>query len=133
MSVLGPKNEGLFAIPLHDQELIASWISGKATKTQIAYLKVATDLFDFAKGKTLSEIVETDLKSFLGLKQWQALDTKKQRAAILKALFKFARRKKHIQSDPAEDLESVKSHDKINERYLSEEEVFRMIDRASAF
>ncbi len=114
-----------------DQTLVISWIAGKATKTQVAYLKVATDLFEFAKGKPLSEIGESDLKSFLELKPWQALDTKRQRAAILKALSKFARRKKHIQTDPAEDLESVKSHDKINDRYLSEEEVFRMIDRTS--
>ncbi len=129
LSILGPKNEGLFAISMADQTLVSSWIAGKATKTQVAYLKVATDLFEFAKGKPLSKIGESDLKSFLKLKKWQALDTKKQRAAILKALFKFARRKKYIQTDPAEDLESVKSHDKINERYLSEEEVFRIIDR----
>ena len=83
--------------------------------SQKAYLKMGEDLFSDLN-KPLEEITEEELRNFLELKSWLAPDSQKQQITIVKSLFKFARRKRMILIDPAEDLTTIQTHDKINER-----------------
>jgi integrase/recombinase XerD len=108
-------------------QLLQAWTFGKATKTKISYLAVIRDLLSYTHPKQIGDISEQDLKEFLSLKSYQAPDTKKQRTAILRSFFKYLTRKRIIAFDPALDLPTVKTHDKLNERYLSEEEMIKMI------
>lgn len=116
-----------------DEDLIKLWLHGKAKKTQVDYKRVSRELLDCLGDKSLKEVSESFIQSFMDLAKHKSAHTQKQRVAIIKSLFQFARKKKYISENPAEDLKSIDAHNKITERYLSQEEVFRMIDRTTDF
>jgi integrase/recombinase XerD len=118
---------------LQDQEILKLWLHGKSKKTQTDYIRIANELLDCLGDKSLIEASEIFIQSFIDLAKHKSPHTQKQRVAIVKSIFKFAVKKKYIVTNPAEDLKSVEAHNKITERYLSEEEVFRMIDRTQEF
>jgi integrase/recombinase XerD len=118
---------------LQDQELLKLWLYGKSKKTQIDYSRIANELLDYLGDKSLKEVSESFLQSFADLAKHRSPHTQKQRVAILKSLFKFALKKRYMALNPADDLKSIEAHNKISERYLSEGEVFRMIDRTHEF
>jgi integrase/recombinase XerD len=116
-----------------DLECLKLWLHGKAKKTQIDYTRIVNELLDCLGDKSLKEVSESFLQSFIDLAKHKSPHTQKQRVAVVKSLFKFAVKKKYVAANPADDLKSIEAHNKISERYLSQEEVFRMIDRTSDF
>jgi integrase/recombinase XerD len=116
-----------------DQELLKLWLHGKAKKTQIDYRRIALELLDSLGDQTLKDVTESYLQAFVDLAKQKSLHTQKQRVAILKSLFRFSVKKKFLVVNLADDLRSLEAHNKISERYLTEEEVFRMIDRTENF
>jgi integrase/recombinase XerD len=117
---------------LQDQEMIESWLQSKAQKTQIDYRRIANELLDALGDSSLKDATEFFIQSFINLVKHKSPHTQKQRVAIVKALFKFLVKKKYIVLNQADDLKSIEAPNKITERYLSEEEVFRMIDRTQS-
>jgi integrase/recombinase XerD len=114
---------------IQDDELLKLWLHGKAKKTQTDYRRVANELLDALGDQSLKEVSEAFLQAFVDLAKNRSLHTQKQRVAILKSLFSFSVRKRYLAVNVACDLKSVEAHNKITERYLTEEEIFRMIDK----
>jgi site-specific recombinase XerD len=67
--------------------------------------------------------------TILGTYQFKSHETIRQKVAIIKSLFTFALREEYIARNPAIRIPPLKPHLKISNRRLTEEEVFRMIDR----
>lgn len=116
-----------------EREWLDSWVFGKADKTKFAYLKLGQDFFSFVHPRKLTDLKEQDLIHFLDWRKWQSPDTKKQKLAILRSLFKFLTRREVVTKDLALNLPSIKTNDKLTERYLSEEEVMRMMTMTENF
>jgi integrase/recombinase XerD len=140
LEVLAHKNEGkshqLFGESLNlpifgsDQEFMKSWVDlKKSIHTKRAYTKVGEELLSFIHPKTLKDVTLPTLQHFLGTYKFKSHETIRQRVAIVQSLFSFAVKVDYLPKSPAVLLPTLKSHSQISNRRLTEEEVFRMIDR----
>jgi integrase/recombinase XerD len=117
----------LSASRIQDLQFLESWVSGKSKHTKRGYLRIGQELLTELHPKTLRDATLQTLQLFLDLKTYRKEGTKSQRAAILKSLFTFAAKTGYLQANVAAFLPKVKMNSNLTERYLSEEEVMRMI------
>ena len=140
LDVLDPKNKGEFqsfweaqsSDPVFgsDEQFIESWLAHKkSTHTKRAYKKVGEELMNFIHPKTLKDVNLPTLQHFLGTYHYKSHETIRQKIAIIQSLFSFAVKVDYLPKSPAVLLPTLKSHSQISNRRLTEEEVFRMIDR----
>lgn len=111
-----------------DQEFLKSWVMGKSKHTKRAYLKVGEELLSSLHPKSLKEASLSQLQQFVELHAGRSHDTRRQRTAIVKSLFSFGQKTGYLSLNPAAFLPTVKGQSKISERYLTEEEVMKMIN-----
>jgi integrase/recombinase XerD len=113
-----------------DQQLIEAWVELKRSPhTKRAYIKVGEEFLSFIHPKTLKQVTLPNLQQFLGTYKYKSHETIRQKIAIVQSLFSFAVKVDYLPKSPAVLIPSLKSHSQISNRRLTEEEVFRMIDR----
>jgi integrase/recombinase XerD len=105
-----------------------SWITKmESFHTKRAYLKVAEDLLNFTHPKKLSDLTFAAIQNFIETYYFKSHETKRQRIGILKSLFSFGVKSGYFVTNPTVMISSPQSHSKLTERYLTEEEVMKMI------
>jgi integrase/recombinase XerD len=112
---------------LQDLQFLETWVSGKSKHTERGYLRVARELLTELKPKTLRDATLQSLQLFLDLGACRKEGSKTQRAAVLKSLFTFGVKTGYLPANVAAFLPKIKMSFNLTERYLSEEEVMRMI------
>lgn len=110
-----------------DEALLKTFLMGKSPKTQESYERVTRELLDFIHPMLLRDVGLPQLQAFLELKSKQAHESQRLRLAIVNSFFSYALKTGYIPANPASFLPKPQAHNQIAERYLTVEEVIRMI------
>lgn len=110
----------------HDEQVLEMWLYGKASSTQRKYRQQVGRLLEYV-GKPLREITLADLQSFaeslVGLKA----NTIARYMAAVKSLLTFAHKMGYLAVNVGAVFQLPKFKDTLNERILSQGQVFEMI------
>jgi len=110
-----------------DRDLIETWLSGKASTTRMVYFRVAAELGAALHPRSLRNVTLQDLQGFIAIKSSRKPDTLRLRIAIVKSIFSFAQKTGYLPVNVAAFLSSPVSQSDLSKRYISEEDVMRMI------
>jgi len=121
-----------FTQPSLDQSLLKTFLLGKSPPTQKTYGRILGEFFDFtsehgSEPLSLREVGLSQLQAFLEIKSHHSHESQRLRSAVLRSFFSYALRTGYIQANPASFLPKLPAHHQIAERYLTAEEVIRMI------
>lgn len=109
-----------------EDAFIESWLYGKAKHTQTSYKRISRQLRAYLHPKTLKDADLASIQAFL-LEVKGADDTKRSVAIAVKALYSFGFKSGYFPINLAGLIKSKRYQSKISERYVTEEEVMRMI------
>ncbi len=112
---------------LQDLQFLESWISGKSKHTIRGYKRVVEELLAELHPGSLKDATLQILQQFLDFRSYRKDGAKTQRAACVKSLFAFAVKTGYLTRNVAAFLPKIKANSSLSERYLTEEEVIRMI------
>lgn len=113
-------------IASEDDLFIHSWVYGKAETTQKAYRRIVRDLRGYLHPKGLRDADLSLLQGFLSEVKG-ADETKRSVGIAVKALYSFGFKSGYFPVNLAGLLRSRRYQSKISDRYVTEEEVMRMI------
>jgi integrase/recombinase XerD len=114
-----------------DDALVLAWLGGKSPHTRRAYSRIAEDFRAWVHPRGLREARITELQSFIEIKAHSGRSTRALRASVLKSIYSFGTRAGYFAANLGAFLTGVKTESKLAERYLTEEEVLRMIALSS--
>ena len=124
-------DEKLFDLDLsskiQDQTLIKAWVHGKSQSTKRAYLRIARELIGELHPKNLKQAHLEFLQWFISFRSGLKPESIKQRTAIIKSLFTFAHETGYLPGNETRLIRLPKRQTNRASRYLTEEEVLRMI------
>lgn len=111
-----------------DRLIIDAFLLGKSKKTRETYARVLCEFLDFiTKDRTLRELGLATLQGFMEWKSHEAHESRRLRQAVLSSFYSYAVRTGYLPVNLASFLPKISSHHQLSERYLTEEEVIRMI------
>ena len=114
-----------------EQEIIFSWLlQKKEGTTRRNYKREVEKFFGRFHGVSLKEISVGHLSVFLSERDSLSLSSKKFAKDVLSSLLSFALKLGYLDRSPADVLDTIRVPDKTSGRLLTEEQVFRIIDRA---
>ncbi len=121
------------ALFLREQELVYSWLIQKREGTTRRNYKRIFDKFRERFPKLLiRDISVGHLSVFLEEQSHLSLSSKRFTRDVLSSLLKFSLKLGHISVNPAAALDPIRVPDRTASRLLTEEQVFRLIDRADS-
>lgn len=109
-----------------DEHLIALWLHGKSTHTQIAYQADVERFRDFV-GKPLQQIMLQDLQDYADSLAGLSGNTRKRVTNSVKSLFTFGHKLGYLPFNVAAALKAPSVKNTLAERMLTESEVLTMI------
>lgn len=109
-----------------DDAFIESWLHGKSKLTRKTYALIAKRLRAFIHPKNLKEVELVTLQTFLSELKG-ADETKRLASTTIKALYSFGHKSGYLSANLGSLLPALKYQFKLTERYLTEEEVMRMV------
>ncbi len=116
-----------------DRELLKSFLLGKTQRTQESYKRIVLEFLSFLNPVLLRNTTLGSMKAFLELKSYQAHESKRLRLAVIQSFFSYAVKSGYLPTNIAAFLPKMEVHHKISERYLTQEEVVRMIAMTGEF
>ena len=90
-------------------------------------MRIAEELLAELHPKALRDTTLQTLQLFLDVRSYRKERSRTQHAAVLKSLFSFGVRTGYLSMNVGSFLPKIKIYSNLTERYLSEEEVIRMI------
>lgn len=113
----------------NDEECIVLWLHGTSPNTRAAYVHDVRCFLTFAR-KSLRDVMVRDVQQFMDSLKTAAA-TKDRVLSAIKSFSAFAHRIDYISVDMAKVVRRPKLRRRLAERFLSEEEVDRIIEQES--
>jgi integrase/recombinase XerD len=115
----------------NDDEIILSWLSGKAKTTKVSYHSTSKQFREFI-GKSLSEVMIEDLNLWCDrLKMTYKPVTVQDKILIIKSLFSYCHQVGYLPNNITALIKTPKVKNDLAQRILDEKEVKRLINTAS--
>ena len=111
-----------------DELTIKAWCAGKSENSRRAYIRIAEEFLAWIHPRNLKRITIHDVQSFVETKRKA---TAALRTAALKSLLTHAHKTGYLEANLGAFIRGVKSDSKLTERYLTRDEVTRMIASTS--
>jgi len=110
-----------------DAAFLASWLFGKSTKTQIAYL---ADMHKFYThvGKSLQVVTLADVQDFITSLSTLKVSTQARAIATIKSALSFGLKTGYLSFNVGAVVKLPKKENTLAERIMTERQVYRMID-----
>lgn len=132
------ENKGATAAPVvairanSDATLIDIWLRNQASeRTRVTYAKAIEQFMDFVGAPLQSLSMESVLeyKEFLA-ENYGSDHSRKLKLNAVKSLLSFAAKTGYTRFNVGAAVPSFKAHDRLSERIVSEQDIFRLIDAA---
>lgn len=113
-----------------DGMLIDMWLQGLPASTQRAYRREVCELLDYV-GKPLRDVTLIDMQAYERAKLLEKADTSRARAiAAVRSLYKQLQASNYIAVNPAAFWRAPKIKETLAERYLTPDEIDRILAHA---
>ncbi|PSF29178.1 integrase [Aphanothece hegewaldii CCALA 016] len=129
--MLTPKGTQVLTNATNDDEIILSWLSGKAKTTKVSYYSTAKQFREFI-GKPLSDVMIEDLNLWCDrLKMTYKPVTVQDKILIIKSLYSYCFSVGYLQNNIMALIKTPKVKDDLAQRILDEREVKLLINATS--
>lgn len=115
---------------IQDELFVRSFLSGKSKNTVRAYQRIISEFFKWIQPNDLKNASVYLVQSFFESREYESRSTRAVRVKAIKSLFTYAQRTGYMVVNLGAFIKGVQSNSKITDRYLTEEEVSRMIGNA---
>lgn len=112
-----------------DEKVIQMWLHGKSVHTQRGYRRDATEFLEYIKAESLQEVRLEDIQEFTDYLAEKGLtaSTQARKLSAIKSLFSFANKIGYLLYNIGTPIQTPKVKNRLGEKILSEEEIFRML------
>lgn len=112
-----------------DGHLVKLWLHGRPQSTLLTYSRHFEGFLAFLIGKPLQSVTLSDLQDFADTLSHLAPSSQVTTLSVVKSLFSFGHKLGYLPFNVASVLEMPRVTDALHERYLTEEEVQRILVR----
>lgn len=110
-----------------DRMLVKSWLAGKSAHTKRNYERVATELLSWIHPRRLQQAFLHDFQAFVEGDASRGKSSIAFRTSVVKSLLSYGFKTGYLPANHGAFLPGMKVPSRLTERYLTEEEVHRMI------
>ncbi|OCL28774.1 hypothetical protein U472_00140 [Orenia metallireducens] len=105
------------------------WLYGKSNHTQRGYQRDVSEFLEYIELESLREVRLEDLQDFSNFLEEKGLadSTRARKLSAIKSLFSFANKIGYLYYNVGTPIQTPKVKNRLGEKILSEEEIFRML------